>query len=207
MFHSFLYNKVVLSLTSPNNKNESEMVYNTTATLDKLSCTDYVDFGKCQERFGRFSWTQKWLQIVGYWTKSVQERTQKCRISTETISFNGRSWFQPFYLTKNSASYCSRQLSQRTKFVASSSIYTVQRRRRSNWSLFTRSLTLWIAQTEGFVWHCFDKKRTTQRPLMLKFVYSDGRRRKINFNKVCMPFINLTNLYIFLRSWFRCMIK
>ena len=28
------------------------MAYNTTATLDKLTCTDYVDFGKCQDRFG-----------------------------------------------------------------------------------------------------------------------------------------------------------
>ena len=29
------------------------MAYNTTETLDKLICTDYVDFGKCQDRFGR----------------------------------------------------------------------------------------------------------------------------------------------------------
>ena len=29
------------------------MAYNATATLEKLSWTDYVDFGKCQERFGR----------------------------------------------------------------------------------------------------------------------------------------------------------
>ena len=31
------------------------MTYNTTASLDKLFCADYVDFGKCQDRFGRFS--------------------------------------------------------------------------------------------------------------------------------------------------------
>ena len=53
LFHSFHQNKVVL-LTSPNNKFEYEMAYNTTATLDKLALTKYVDFGKCQERFGRF---------------------------------------------------------------------------------------------------------------------------------------------------------
>ena len=35
------------------------MAYNTTATLDKLACTDYVDFGKSQDRFGRFFWTKK----------------------------------------------------------------------------------------------------------------------------------------------------
>ena len=34
------------------------MAYNTTASLDKLTCTDYVDFGKCQDRFGRFSWSK-----------------------------------------------------------------------------------------------------------------------------------------------------
>ena len=57
IFHSFLQNKVVLLLlTSPNNKIESELIYNTTETLGKLACTDYVDFVKCRDRFGRISW-------------------------------------------------------------------------------------------------------------------------------------------------------
>ena len=34
------------------------MAYNTTASLEKLKCTDYVDFGKCQDRFGRISWSK-----------------------------------------------------------------------------------------------------------------------------------------------------
>ena len=34
------------------------MAYNTIASLDKLTCTDYVDFGKRQDRFGRFSWSK-----------------------------------------------------------------------------------------------------------------------------------------------------
>ena len=34
------------------------MAYNTTASWDKLTCTDYVDFGKCQDRFGQFSWSK-----------------------------------------------------------------------------------------------------------------------------------------------------
>ena len=34
------------------------MAYNTTASLDKLTCTDYVDFGKSLDRFGRFFWTK-----------------------------------------------------------------------------------------------------------------------------------------------------
>ena len=34
------------------------MAYNSTETLDKLTCTDYVDFGRCQDRFGRSSWSK-----------------------------------------------------------------------------------------------------------------------------------------------------
>ena len=33
------------------------MAYDTTTTLDKLACLDYVDFGKCQDRFGQFFWS------------------------------------------------------------------------------------------------------------------------------------------------------
>ena len=34
------------------------MAHNTTTSLDKLTCTDYMDFGKCQDWFGRFFWTK-----------------------------------------------------------------------------------------------------------------------------------------------------
>ena len=34
------------------------MAYNTIEVLDKLACTDFVDFGKCQDSCGRFSWTK-----------------------------------------------------------------------------------------------------------------------------------------------------
>ena len=34
------------------------MAYSTTASLDKLAFTDYVDFGKSQDRFGWFFWTK-----------------------------------------------------------------------------------------------------------------------------------------------------
>ena len=59
LFHSFLLKKVdLLLLISPNNKIESEMTYIATATLNKLACTDYVEFGKCQDRFGQISWSK-----------------------------------------------------------------------------------------------------------------------------------------------------
>ena len=36
----------------------SPVAYITTASLDKLNCTDYVDFGNCQDSFGQFSWSK-----------------------------------------------------------------------------------------------------------------------------------------------------
>ena len=46
-------NKSLLSATSILSR--SPIAYNTTASLDKRTYTDYVDFGKCQDKFGRFS--------------------------------------------------------------------------------------------------------------------------------------------------------
>ena len=36
----------------------SPMAYNTISFMDKLACTDSVNFGKSQDRFGRFSWSK-----------------------------------------------------------------------------------------------------------------------------------------------------
>ena len=52
--HFFDKNKSLLLPTSI--LSCSPMAYNTTASLDKLTCTDYKDFGKSQDRFGQFSW-------------------------------------------------------------------------------------------------------------------------------------------------------
>ena len=38
------------------------MVYDTTASLDRLTCTNSVDSGKCQDRFGQFVWS-KYLDV------------------------------------------------------------------------------------------------------------------------------------------------
>ena len=52
----FHKNKSFLSAT--NILLRSPVAYNTTASLDKLTCTNYVHFGKFQDRFGRFSWSK-----------------------------------------------------------------------------------------------------------------------------------------------------
>ena len=53
---TFFYKNRSLSATSIISR--SSKAYNTTASLDKLTCTDYVDFGKCQDSFGQFNWSK-----------------------------------------------------------------------------------------------------------------------------------------------------
>ena len=50
--------KISSLLSTTSILSRSPMAYNTTASLDKLTCTDYVDFCKSSDRFGRFSWTK-----------------------------------------------------------------------------------------------------------------------------------------------------
>ena len=50
---------------------------NTTASLDKLNCSDYVDFGKCQDRFGRFSWSKNDSNYLGVQTQSIRKDDKK----------------------------------------------------------------------------------------------------------------------------------
>ena len=52
----FHKNKSLLSASSILSR--SPMADKTSASLDKLTFTDYVDFGKCQDRFGRSSWSK-----------------------------------------------------------------------------------------------------------------------------------------------------
>ena len=57
--HSLIFihkNKSLLSATSILSR--SALAYNITPSLDKLTSTDSVNFGKCQDRFGRFSWSK-----------------------------------------------------------------------------------------------------------------------------------------------------
>ena len=78
LFHYFLYNVVfLLLLTSPNNKIESEMTDNTTATLDKLACTDYANFGKSHDRFGRISWSKNSFDYLNVKLKVLKRDKNK----------------------------------------------------------------------------------------------------------------------------------
>ena len=77
------------------------MAYNTNASLDKLTCTDYVDFGKRQDQFGHFSWSKNDSNYFdGCKSQSIQESWQE-RVPTGPKSFNGEADFNQFMRLRN----------------------------------------------------------------------------------------------------------
>ena len=53
------------------------MAHSTTTSLDKLTCTSYVDFGKCQDRFGQFSWSKNDSIYLDIYLKVFEEDDNK----------------------------------------------------------------------------------------------------------------------------------
>ena len=76
------------------------MAYITTATLDKLACTDYVDFGKCQDRFGRISWSKKSFDYLHVKLKLFKKDENKDFRIPQNLKI-GEADFNQFILMRN----------------------------------------------------------------------------------------------------------
>ena len=103
------------------------MAYKTTASLDKLTCTNYVDFGTFQDKFGNFSWSENDPNYLDVKHKVFKKDDKK--IPTGPKTYNETGNFQPVYASEDSASHCSSRLRWRGKRVLSADTYKVQRHR------------------------------------------------------------------------------
>ena len=99
------------------------MADNTTASMEKLTCTDDVDFGKCEDRFER---PQKRLQLLRI-KKSKFSRKITTKILTSTKSYNWILRFQTIFAVEESAGYCSIKFWERLKFFPQRNTNNVQR--------------------------------------------------------------------------------
>ena len=77
------------------------MTYNTTETLEKLTCTDYVDFGKCQDRFGRFSWSKNDLKYLEIKLKLFKREDKNAEFRLRQNFSMGEADFNQFIRQRN----------------------------------------------------------------------------------------------------------
>ena len=85
------------------------MAYNATASLDKLTCTNYVDFGKCQDRFGHFSWSKNDSHYLNVKLKLFKkdDNTEFRLVQNFTM---GDADFNQCFAIEEAAGQCSKKL-------------------------------------------------------------------------------------------------
>ena len=76
------------------------MVYNTTATLDKLAFSNFVGFGKCQDRFGRNSWSKKCFDYLDVKLKGFKKDENKHFRLAQNLTM-GKADFNQFIRLRN----------------------------------------------------------------------------------------------------------
>ena len=87
------------------------MAYNTTATLDKLACTNYVDFGNCQDRFGRISWSKSSFDYLEVKLKVFRREENKQFRLAQNLTM-GEADFNHFIRLKNQLVVAVRDFSK-----------------------------------------------------------------------------------------------
>ena len=77
------------------------MAYNTTETLDKLTFTDFVDFGKCQDRFGRISWAKNDSNYLDIKLKVFNREDKNAKFRLRQNLSMGEADFNQFIRQRN----------------------------------------------------------------------------------------------------------
>ena len=181
--HSLTFFQKIKSLLSATSiLSCSPMVHNTTASLDKLTYADYVDFGKCQDRFGSFSWTKNDSNNLDIKLEVFKREDKNAEFRLRQNLSMGEADFNQF-------------IGQRIQLVLATDNFLTEQ----NLSPVLQS-TLYKDMEEQLklvhkvidVVDCPNKrtcvtllrcKLDNHKIPMLKFVYSDGKRRKKKFSK------------------------
>ena len=77
------------------------MARNTTASLDKLICTEYVDFSKCQDRFGRNSWFKNDSNYLDFKLKVFKREDKNAEFRLRENFSMGEADFNQFIRQRN----------------------------------------------------------------------------------------------------------
>ena len=102
------------------------MAYNSTTSLNKLTCTDYVDFGKCHDSFGWVSWSKKDSNYLDIKPKVFNREDKIAEFRVRQNFLMQEADFNEFIRQRNQLVVAADNF-LREKIVVSSSIYTNQR--------------------------------------------------------------------------------
>ena len=181
-------NKSLVSATSILSR--SSMAYNTTASLDKLTCTDYVNFGTCQERFGRFSWSKNDSNYLDVKLQVFKKDDNKEFLLVQNLTM-GEADVNQFMRLSNRLVNAAENFAREENFTPVL-IPTMSKDMDEQLKLAHKVLDV-VDRANRKI--CVTLLRYRLRVPMIKSEYVQGRR---SFNKLSTWFINLKNLSIYL---------
>ena len=117
-------NKSLLSATSI--LSHSAKAYNTTASLDTLTCIDYVEFGKRQDNFSRISLSKNDSNYLDLILKSSKEDDNKEFRLVQNLTV-GEPDFDQFMRLRNQLVIATKNFAREQKLVPSANTYNVRR--------------------------------------------------------------------------------
>ena len=182
------------------------MAYNTTAALDKLTCTDYVNFGKRSDRFGQFCWTKDDSNYLDLKLKVFKREDKNAEFWLRQNFSMGEADFNQFIRQRNQLVVAA------DNFLREQILYPVLQ------SALSKDMEEQLKLVHKVI-DVVDRPNRRICVTLLRYKVHNpetsyaqvrlfGRKKEEeNFSILCMSTIDLTNLYIFLKSWIQCMIK
>ena len=175
------------------------MAYNTTETLDKLTCTDYVDFGKSQDRFGRFSWSKNDSNCLDIKLKVFKRDDKNVEFRLRQNLSLGEADFNQFIRHRNQLVVAADHFltEQNLSPVLQS---TLSKDMEEQLKLVHEVIDVVDRPNRRICVTKLRYKANNPDPSYAQVRLFGRKKEEENFNKLCMSTINLTKLYIFLTS-------
>ena len=97
----FLFSKTNSLLSATSILSRSPMAYNITETFYKQACTDYVDFGKSQDRLKQFSWSKNGSNYLDVKLKVFMREDKNAEFRVRQNLTMGEADFNQFIRQRN----------------------------------------------------------------------------------------------------------
>ena len=172
------------------------MAHKTTVSLDILTCTDYVEFGNCPDRFGRFFWSKKDSNYLDLKLKLFKKDDNKEFRLVQNLTMAAVGFSQFMRLRNQLVN--PAEVFARKENLAPVLMPTKFKIMDGQLKLAHKVVDVVQRPKERFLWLCCGTLWTNLRVPVLKSDDLQGRRRTRSFNKLSMWIIKLENLSFYL---------
>ena len=184
----------------------SPMAYNITETLDKMACTDYVDFGKSQDRFGQFFWSRNDSNYLDVKLKLFKRDDKNAEFRLRQNLTMGEVDFNQFIRQRNQLVVAAENFlrEQNLSPVLQS---TLSKDMEEQLKLVHKVIDIVDRPKRSICVTLLRYKADNPDTSYAQFRLFGRKTEEEKFEQIVYVNYRLTNFYIFLTSWIQCMIK